>query len=352
MSQTLTAPFPWYGGKRRWAERVWEKLDGDSLGVYAEPFAGSLAVLLHRVRPIQREVVCDLDGMICNFWRAVTHDPEGVAAAATYPTIHQDLTARHTWLRAWKAENAERLSVDPDFYDVRVAGWWCWGLCLWIGGGWCTTQSERRPHVGATGGGEGISAQRVGQIPNMSSRGGAQGVAAQRVDKRPYIDATGGGQGIAAQRNGAIVQESDSHQEFVRGWCEALAARLYEVVVLNRDWRSALTPTVLQHTPASPKPPVGIFLDPPYLTDGRSDDIYEGDDVADATARESYEWAVEHGDRYRIAYASHAGDFPVPPGWEAETETFGAIKLEERRGRLDQIMFSPVCQRVGQVRLL
>ena len=40
------APFPWYGGKRRWAELIWSKLGNP--GVYAEPFAGSLAVLLHR----------------------------------------------------------------------------------------------------------------------------------------------------------------------------------------------------------------------------------------------------------------------------------------------------------------
>ena len=40
----LSAPFPYYGGKARIAESVWREL-GD-VTVYAEPFAGSLAVLL------------------------------------------------------------------------------------------------------------------------------------------------------------------------------------------------------------------------------------------------------------------------------------------------------------------
>jgi hypothetical protein len=26
---------------------------------------------------------------------------------------------------------------DPDFFDPKVAGWWVWGQCLWIGSGWC-----------------------------------------------------------------------------------------------------------------------------------------------------------------------------------------------------------------------
>ena len=64
-------------------------------------------------------MVCDSDGHICNFWRAVQHDPEAVARHADYPTIHQDLTARHTWLRRWGAEHAERLSSDPEFYDPK-----------------------------------------------------------------------------------------------------------------------------------------------------------------------------------------------------------------------------------------
>ena len=70
--------------------------------MYVEPFAGSLACLL--ARPTgggAREIVCDLDGGIANFWRAVEADPDAVAYWADHPSIHHDLTARHKWLKAW-----------------------------------------------------------------------------------------------------------------------------------------------------------------------------------------------------------------------------------------------------------
>ena len=82
----LHAPFPFYGGKRRWASLIWERLGNPT--VYAEPFAGSLACLLQRPGGAGiREIVCDTDGGICNFWRAVSNDPHEVAYWADYPTI-------------------------------------------------------------------------------------------------------------------------------------------------------------------------------------------------------------------------------------------------------------------------
>ena len=130
------APFPYFGGKSRLAPAIWQRL-GNPV-VYVEPFAGSLACLLARPDGAgQREIVCDLDGGISNFWRAVTAEPDLVAAWADYPTFHADLTARHKWLRAWFAEHSAELSADPHFYCAKVAGWWVWGISLWIGGGWC-----------------------------------------------------------------------------------------------------------------------------------------------------------------------------------------------------------------------
>ena len=76
--------------------------------------------------------------------------------------------------------------------------------------------------------------------------------------------------------------------------------------MLNRSWESAVTPTLLQQTPSAPKPPVAIFLDPPYLTHDRDQTIYHGDEDANEVARAALKWAIEHGDRYRIAYACGA----------------------------------------------
>ena len=88
----------------------------------------------------------------------------------------------------------------------------------------------------------------------------------------------------------------------------ALADRLSEVVILNRDWKSAVTPTLLQHTRTAPKPPVGVFLDPPYLLADRGE-LYD-QDTTDDPARDAYLWAVEHGEVFRIAYACPRGRFP------------------------------------------
>ena len=131
----MIAPFPYFGGKREVADTVWARLG--SPRQYIEPFCGSAAVLLAAPQPAALEVVCDLNGFIANFWRAVKHQPGEVAAAADYPVSHIDLGARHVWLM----QQRERIGAemqDPDWPgDAKVAGWWLWGQCCWIGSGWC-----------------------------------------------------------------------------------------------------------------------------------------------------------------------------------------------------------------------
>ena len=380
----LTAPFPWFGAKRRWAELVWERF-GDDLGAYVEPFAGSLAVLLHRETPVPREVVCDTDGALCNFWRAIRADPEQVAHWADYPTIHQDLTARHRWLIQWAIDQAPKLSEDPDYYDAKAAGWWVWGISLWIGPGWCQpSHREQIPFCHNGGGGQGVAVQRTGRPHMHNSSATGSGVSAQKqfekrpmvrstsgpqtgggvsaqssYDKRPRVPDKRGGRGVAAQRSSRdkmprsndqysghpVTAQSKTRTDLVE-WFDRIAARLKGVILLNRGWKSAVTPTVLMQTPSGPKPPVGILLDPPYLTEERSK-IYGSDMVigeSNRVAKESYEWALEYGDRYRVAYCCHEGDFEVPAGWTFETNTFGGIKDEKRFAeRRDLVMFSPAC---------
>ena len=103
-------------------------------------------------------------------------------------------------------------------------------------------------------------------------------------------------------------------------------------------------PSVLQHTPTGPKPQVGIFIDPPYLQDGRSE-LYGSDAVGESNevALASYAWALEHGDRYRIAYCCHDGDVDVPNDWSKTVKSFRGIKRPDRRSRQEMILFSPAC---------
>ena len=100
------------------------------------------------------------------------------------------------------------------------------------------------------------------------------------------------------------------------------------------------------HTATAPKPDVGILLDPPYRTEGRSGGLYGSDldGTSDDVSVEAYEWAVEHGKRYRIAYCCADGDFPVPDGWDVYRRKAVRTGLNKRDWE-DIIMFSPACER-------
>ena len=163
-------------------------------------------------------------------------------------------------------------------------------------------------------------------------------MSAQRTSLQiPHVDPRGGGQGVSAQRTTrpALVE-----------WFQRLQTRLDKVVVLNRGWESTITPSLLCHTATGYKPEVGILMDPPYLTNSRSPALYGSDlqGTSDQAAVESYRWAVENGDRFRIAYCAHEGDFPVPDGWDTLSSTFGGINTDRKHTRRDLIMFSPACK--------
>lgn len=195
IADDLRAPFPWFGGKRRVADLVWERLgDVDS---YNEPFAGSLAVLLGRPHDPRVETVNDLDCYLANFWRALQHEPDAVAYYADGPVNEADLHARHRWLVEVARPTAERVKTEPDFYDVRIAGWWVWGQCLWIGSGWCQSPNIRSFGQTTLTNAKGVHAQR-----SAASRSGEN---PHKQRKRPAASRTGTSVGVHRQqfdRNG------------------------------------------------------------------------------------------------------------------------------------------------------
>ena len=361
----LKAPFPYYGGKKQWADTVWERFGDQRRAIYVEPFAGSLAVLLSNDKPFTREIVCDTSGHICNFWRAISEAPEEVAKHADWPTIHQDLASRHKWLIAWAREHADELMENAEYYDAKAAGWWCWGISNWIGGGWCTDSQanikpkEQIPSVNNGSGGKGIQTQRKdpGNIrerrPHLYNHEGGQGVQSQRIslpsEAIPHISDSSG-QGVQAQRNTfpgetKLVLAQPLNGDRLMPWFFAIAHRLKSVIVLNRSWESALTPTLLQQTATSTKPQVRIFMDPPYRTIDRDSSIYQSDTDghSEDVAQASYDWAIANAERpgFIIAYCCHDGDFTLPTGWEKVTKAFPGIKKAERRSsKADCIMFS------------
>ena len=318
---SLKAPFPWFGGKRSHAGEVWAKFGKPD--VYAEPFAGSLAVLLACPRPAKHEVVCDTNGMVCNLWRSLIADPERTAWWADYPTIHQDLHARHIWLHKWIAEESHKLIEDPHYYNCKVAGWWVWGISLWIGSSWCQKGSpDRDTQPKSSPGGMGVSAQAC-------------------RDTMPTVS-VGGGKGISAQSQGG---------QRISSWFGALQQRLKQVIVLNRSWESGVTPSVLGDTDSMQERTLNrcVFLDPPYRQHGKGMKLYDSDvdGTTDDVAVAAHAWALEHGHKYRIAYCCQVGDFDFPPDWHGSVREFTGYRLQDKKGQAgklkDLVMYSPAC---------
>ena len=233
----LKAPFPWFGGKSRVAPLVWDRFG--NVPNYVEPFAGSLAVLLARPHSPGIETINDLDCMVANFWRALQHDPDAVADHADNPVNEADQHARHLWLSS-QEEFRERMKVDPEFYDAKIAGWWLWGQCIWIGSGWC---AKRLPHLGNAG--TGVNRQ----LPHLGDAG--RGVHR----KRPHLGDAGNG-GVACVSDPTSGTRA---RAAIFEYMEELADRLRRVRVCCGDWSRICGPS-----PTIKLGTTGVFLDPPY----------------------------------------------------------------------------------------
>lgn len=305
----LAAPFPWFGGKRKVAPEVWAAL-GD-VDNYVEPFAGSLAVLLERPawHDGGAETVNDADQYLANFWCALAHDPDGVAQWAGWPVNEADLFARHMWL---VNEGARRMrdgmDADPDWYDVKIAGWWVWGICQWIGSGWCagtgpwSVEDGQLVHLGDAGRGVNRKLPHVGnagqgvnrQLPHVGTAG--QGVNRKRV----HLGNAGRGDEMPA--NAALY-----------GYMRQLAARLRSVRVCCGDWARVVTTGALSYGAT-----VGVFLDPPYSDAAdRTADLYAVDTLD--IAHDVRAWCLVNGDnpRYRIVLAGYEDEHApyMPSTW-------------------------------------
>jgi site-specific DNA-adenine methylase len=317
----LKAPFPYFGGKSRVAAEVWRRF-GDVPNMI-EPFFGSGAVLLARPTEPRTETVNDIDAYVSNFWRAVQAEPDAVAELVDWPINECDLSARHKWLvtAARKREHRERMRDDPDHYDVKIAAWWCWGWCCWIGSGWCEGEWHGRAET------QGVHRK----LPRLQP--GGNGVHR----KLPYLST--GGRGVNQSTRIGMLTD----------WMRALSARLRRVRVCCGDWTRVLgpTPTIQQGITA-------VFLDPPYSAEaGRDNDLYAHDDTAVAHAVR--EWALQYGDdpRFRIALCGYEGEHVMPETWECLAwKAKGGYGLQRGDGQYvnkhrERVWFSPHCLRDG-----
>lgn len=369
MPAPIKAPFPWFGGKTRCADLIWERF-GNTPN-YIEPFAGSLAVLLARPHAPRLETVNDRDAFLANFWRAVKRDPEAVAHYADWPINECDLHARHRWLVAQDGF-LEKMRADPEHFDAKIAGWWVWGISMWIGSGWCERPDwEGRGHAGraprgpnwavkphVANGGMGVHAKK----PHFR---GVKGVAFDRpVEKRPHINSRSEG-GLHAKRpaiggkyKAPGIVNPDAR---IVDWMFALAERLRYVRVCCGDWKRVVTPSVTYKI-SGDKMPSAIFLDPPYDLDvvrnhgdghAPTDKLYTHHDRG--VSAEVREWAIENGENplLRIALCGYDGEHEMPNTWECVHWKANGGYANQKRGlgkdnaKRERIWFSPACLRQG-----
>ena len=297
---TLAAPFPYFGGKSNACEQVWQAFG--RVDNYVEAFAGSAAMLLGAPDGKRVATINDADGFVANFWRAIAHDPEAVAHHADWPCNEVDLFARHSWLVRQTQDLTQRLHADPDWFDAKIAGWWCWGACNWIGSGWCSGDG---PWV-------------LGDDGKFVKRSGDGGVRS----KLPHLG--NAGQGINRQlphlgdAGKGINRQTDSpRRAYIMEWFGKLHQRLRDVRVTCGDWSRVVKDSVTTRHGLT-----GLFLDPPY-TLGAMD--YAAGGVGGDLARQVQSWCAAHGDnpQLRIVLCGHTGehDALLAHGWHTRTWT-------------------------------
>ena len=301
----LTAPFPYFGGKRRAAPMIWDAL-GDP-GGYVEPFAGSAAVLLARPLFTGRrvETINDADGWLVNAWRAIQLSPSEVAAHAHGPVTEIDYHARLAWLQERRTPDlASWLEGDPEAHDPKAAAWWLYVCACGIGdpwgpGPWRVVDRHLRDtrHLGNAG--RGVNRE----LPHLGNAG--------------QLD----------------------------GYMRALAARLARVRITCGDWRRVLKPSVIRATASNST--IGVLLDPPYSTSG---DLYATTNTGqhqDISAQVR-EWATDNGTNYRIVLCGFDDEHDelLGHGWRKEIGRAGGgagYNTDGRAGRRERLWLSPTC---------
>lgn len=296
----MKAPFTYFGGKLHAAPLLWSRFGADC-GNYVEPFFGSGAVWLNRPTEFRGwATVNDLDGNVANVWRSMVHSPEAVADAACWPVNECDLHARHLWLVNNAGRMAERLMADPDYCEPRAAGWWIWGACSWIGGGWCA------------GDGPWHAEPDEGGIPALTLGDGGNGVNR----KLPECN----------------------RLAWLNEWFRELQKGMGEARVCCGDWSRIMSPgTMTRNGPAA------VLLDPPYSLTGA---VYAHD--SSTVSGDVRAWCGTNGGNplLRIALCGHAGEGHEAleaQGWTVETwaKKGGYQGADDR----ERIWFSPHCLR-------
>jgi site-specific DNA-adenine methylase len=309
---SLAAPFPYFGGKRRAAPRIWQAL-GDPSG-YVEPFAGSAAVLLARpaFKGRRVETLNDADGWLVNTWRAIQLSPDAVARHAWGPVAEIDYHARLAWLQQRRTPDLVAwLEGDPEAHDAKAAGWWLYVLCCGIGdpfdpGPWRVVDGHLRklPHLGNAG--KGVNR------------------------KLPHLGDAGKGQ--------------------LEAYMQCLADRLQRVRITCGSWERVVKPSVTRSGTGGDGTRA-IFLDPPYATSG---DLYA--ESSEGVALAVRDWCLAAPRDLRVILCGYDSehDALLAHGWsvaEGKAGRGAGYSTNSLNGRRERLWMSPACIATGQLGL-
>ena len=309
----LRPPITYVGRKIKAAPKVWERMG--NVRTYIDPCCGSLAVpLASPYGAADREIFNDVNGLVCNFHRAMRNHPRELAAAADRPTVHQDLSTAVRKLYEAEPDLTEKQFEDFDYCNVEIAGLWAWVTCISIDMGRGISDGY-------------YSEGRFNEIILTADH-----YTAPEVDDENYYP------------------ERDVFTgERLYGWFQILSDRIRRAYILCKDWSKLFSPSVTGITKTKvgkiSNPTCGVFFDPPYVgTEG----MYA---AANEIALDIFNWCVENGDNpmYRIVLCGYEGDYPdFPEGWTMESwvrsagmETTGGEGRTQLRK--EALYFSPHC---------
>jgi len=385
MITDLKAPFPYFGGKATVADVVWQALGQPKH--YIEPFAGSCAVLLNRpdYNPSKHmETICDKDGYVANVWRSLQMEPDAVAKVCDWPVNHADLNARR-WYLLKNAELLQNLCGDPEWHDVKMAGYWIWAASCWIGSG--LTRPLAIPDITNAKGVHKTGFYDANRYPDRTANSQA-GINSQIPGRRPQISndnsinsqipllnhETGvcrrpcfGASGAHGVHKITLVDDTepllDVRDPYTPGlyqWFRQLSERLRRVRVVCGDWSR-----VCGGDWQDDRGTCAMFFDPPYSSEaGRDPSIYHEESLT--AANEVREWCRARGDRktYRLVLAGYYEEHESlkDDGWtvhrwsahggfanKAKDKT--KCKGEENRHK-EALFFSPHCHSSGLQRFM
>ena len=136
--------YTYFGCKKKMIDIVWTEYFHD-IDMLIEPFAGTAVIACNKPDTVNVKTTYlnDYDCHIANVLRSVVYDSEALIDYICHPRLELDLHMIHDYITGAKPYLRDLLMKNIDAHDVKLAGWWVWGINHWIGGSWCNCELKK-----------------------------------------------------------------------------------------------------------------------------------------------------------------------------------------------------------------